>query len=566
MSPIFKGSRKVAGVSAEDLAAQAGALDTALRTGGRQLDDGLVGQAGQLVAKVAERTSIAGNHTVVALAGATGSGKSSLFNAVVGQQVATIGTRRPTTAHPTAAVWGSQSATQLLDWLDVPARHHVTQPPGDTLGSLDGLVLLDLPDFDSRVQSHRVEAGRVLKLVDVFVWVTDPQKYADALLHEDYVQALSTHDAVTIVVLNQIDRLSPEAAAACREDLRRLLADDGMPGVQVLATSVATGQGIPELTQRLANAVAGAGAARQRLSADVVSVANRLRTGVADVEHRVPGEADSELVDALCRAAGTPLVVRAVADDFRREAAGAGGWLFTRWLSGFSADPLARIGLDRISAGVKGAQESDVRAVLGRSSIPPATPAARAAVALATGRLADRAAQGLPQRWAAEVHQVADPGDAAIADALDQAILTPPLRDRNPSWWNLMSGLQWVLGAATVVGLLWLLVIGVLGWLQLPPLPTPTVQQIPVPTLLLVVGLLGGLGLAALSRTLASIGARRRAAVVDRRLRESVARVARELIADPVGQVLDRHRRTRELLDRAVRASGSDRGGPRGAS
>ena len=52
------------------------------------------------------------------------------------------------------------------------------------------------------------EAERVLELVDVFVWVTDPQKYADARLHDEFVSLLSQHDAVTLAVLNQSDRLT----------------------------------------------------------------------------------------------------------------------------------------------------------------------------------------------------------------------------------------------------------------------------------------------------------------------------------------------------------------------
>ena len=126
---------------------------------------------------------------MVALAGATGSGKSSLFNAIVGEQVARIGARRPTTSVPSAAVWGTTSATELLDWLSVSSRHQVDGAKrmddadaagsdgvgSDGLavtgpaGSLDGLVLLDLPDFDSRVDAHRIEAQRVLELVDIFV-------------------------------------------------------------------------------------------------------------------------------------------------------------------------------------------------------------------------------------------------------------------------------------------------------------------------------------------------------------------------------------------------------------
>lgn len=50
-------------------------------------------------------------------------------------------------------------------------------------------------------------------------WVTDPQKYADARLHDDYVSALATHEAVTMVVLNQSDRLSDAEVDQCRTDL-----------------------------------------------------------------------------------------------------------------------------------------------------------------------------------------------------------------------------------------------------------------------------------------------------------------------------------------------------------
>ena len=172
-------------------------------------------------------------------------------------EVARVGVRRPTTSTPTAAVWGGEPAGELLDWLGVGSRHLVEgDGPGEHVGSLDGLVLLDLPDVDSRETQHRVEAERVLELVDLFVWVTDPQKYADARLHDDHVAALSAHEAVTIVVLNQADRLSADDLARCRTDLTRLMERDGLPGATVLATSARTGAGVDELRQRLANTVA----------------------------------------------------------------------------------------------------------------------------------------------------------------------------------------------------------------------------------------------------------------------------------------------------------------------
>ncbi|MBK8869430.1 MAG: GTPase [Dermatophilaceae bacterium] len=556
MSPIRPGGARVSATSALELADQAGALGDAVASGGRELDPSQVDHAVNVVEKVRERTSIAGNHTVVALAGATGSGKSSLFNALVGEQVSRIGAKRPTTSAPTAAIWGSEPADELLNWLGVKSRHQVN-PDGlgtaDIVGSMDGLVLLDLPDFDSRVEGHRQEAQRVLELVDVFVWVTDPQKYADALLHDDYVATLSGHGAVTLVVLNQSDRLSPEALIACRDDLRRLLAADGMPSAQVLLTSAATGAGIPELRQRLVNAVASADSARARLAADVVAVATTLRSGVADSEPAISGNADSGLVDALARAAGVPVVVSAVVEDYRREATKHGGWLFTRWVSGFRADPLSRLRLNKSVVSMRGVEESDVRAVVGRSSLPPPSPAARAAVSLACRSLADRAGSGLPVRWSNAVADAAAPGTDGLSDALDQAVIRTPLRHRQPRWWRFMELLQWCFGLGVVAGVLWLTALAIVGWLQLPPLPTPTWGELPLPFLCLAGGVLGGVVIAAINRVVVRIGATRRGRLIEGRLREAIAGVARERIVEPVAAVLERHARTRGSLDRALR-------------
>lgn len=553
MSPIRAGSARLS-VAAVELTEQASALAMAIESGGRELDPSQVDLAVNVVEKVRERTSIAGGHTVVALAGATGSGKSSLFNAIVGRPVAKIGARRPTTSVPSAAIWGPEPAGELLDWLGVATRHQIAADESAVIGRLDGLVLLDLPDFDSRVAAHRAEAQRVLELVDVFVWVTDPQKYADALLHDDYVAALSGHESVTIVVLNQADRLAPDAVDSCRADLTRLLAADGLGDAKVMVTSARTGAGVDELRQRLANAVAGADAARARLSADVVAVAGRLRSGVADAEPEVRGSADDALVDALSRSAGVPVVLEAVAEDYRREATSHGGWLFTRWVSGFRADPLARLRLDKTVVKIKGIDETDVRAVVGRSSIPPPSPAARAAVSLAIRQLADRAAEGMPVRWANAVADAADPGAAGLSDALDQAVIHTPLRARQPVWWRVMDVVQWIFGLVTLAGFLWLTALFVVGWLQLPDLPTPTVGQLPVPFLLLAGGIACGLLAAALNRLFVRVGSRRRANVVARRLHDAIAEVADSRIVAPVLAILERHRVVREALDRARHA------------
>ena len=564
MSPLKTGRAKVKPVSAAEVGERTSALSMALLSGAAELEPQAVDRARRVVDKAVERGGISSDHTVVALAGATGSGKSSLFNALVGADVATIGARRPTTSLPTAAIWGDADASELLDWLAVDKRYVVEAAatrddgPADSASSaaLDGLVLLDLPDFDSRELAHRVEAERVLELVDVFVWVTDPQKYADARLHDDFVSILSRHGAVTLAVLNQCDRLSEAGVKAVVNDLGALLESDGVSRATVLPTSTVTGTGLDELRQRLANAVAGHAASRQRLRSDVVSAASTLRRGVADSEADA-GSLDRRALDtSLARSAGVPIVLDAVARDYRREAFAHTGWLFARWTKGFAADPLRRLRLDRtggrppIQVAIEGA---DVRAVLGRSSIPAPTAATVSAVDLATRTFVREATEGLPVRWQQSVEDAVDAADGGLADALDQAMLTTSLRARRPIWWLVVNIVQWALGLIAIAGLVWLAVLWVVGLLALPRPETPAVGILPVPLLMLVGGVLLGLGLGVLSRWWARIGARRRRAVVGRRLTASVAAVAGERILAPVSEVLARHRETRSHLDVAAR-------------
>ena len=163
-----------------------------------------------------------------------------------------------------------------------------------------------------------------------------------------------------------------------------------------------------------------------------------------------------------------------------------------------------------------------MRSVLGRSSLPPPTPAARAAVDLATRRLGDRAGSALPHPWADAVDEAAAPPGHAMADALDQAVVGTSLRSRAPVWWRVVGLVQPLLALVALAGLVWFLVLMLLGWLQLPSIETPTWGPLPWPFVLLVGGLLAGLLLALVSRFLAGVGARRRGAVIDGRLRDSI--------------------------------------------
>lgn len=106
MSAMLRRRREVdhAATLPQDLAT----LRSAVGIGEPHLPSNVVEGARSLVLRADQRQNLAAGRTVVALLGATGSGKSSLFNALVGRPVSRVAATRPTTARPLAAVWGPE--------------------------------------------------------------------------------------------------------------------------------------------------------------------------------------------------------------------------------------------------------------------------------------------------------------------------------------------------------------------------------------------------------------------------------------------------------------------------
>jgi GTP-binding protein EngB required for normal cell division len=173
-----------------------------------------------IAARLRSRGGFVGDFVVVALAGGTGSGKSSLLNALVLEPVAQVGVVRPTTRGSTAVVPARSETdfTRLIAALDV---ENVVRAD-----ALTSTILVDLPDFDSVEAAHRHIVGRVLPTVDAVLWVLDPEKYADRVVHEDYLTPLALYEDQFIFVLNQVDRLGGEADAV-RDHLVSKLVEDG---------------------------------------------------------------------------------------------------------------------------------------------------------------------------------------------------------------------------------------------------------------------------------------------------------------------------------------------------
>ncbi|MGN6161274.1 MAG: GTPase family protein, partial [Marmoricola sp.] len=315
-----------------DLDARLAHLDAVVEALRSRTPSAAVDEAATVIARASARLRLSADHTVVALAGATGSGKSSTFNALTGLDVASVGVRRPTTSWAMACLWGSAGAAELLEWLGIPQRHQVVRDSLlDTAGESDelqGMVLLDLPDHDSTEVAHRLEVDRLVHLADVIVWVMDPQKYADAAIHDRLLRPNVQHAGVMVAVVNHMDEVPEEGRDRLYRDARRLLDDDGLSSVPLIATSARVGTGLDELRSVLAARIADKAASRTRISADVDVAAQRLTAEVGSTpsEAGLPALRDG-LIASLTEAGETtvmPEVVRnIVREQTRSFAAGA---------------------------------------------------------------------------------------------------------------------------------------------------------------------------------------------------------------------------------------------------
>lgn len=197
-------------------------------------------RADDIVGRVERRLGFLGPTVVVALAGGTGSGKSSLLNAIAEAPIVPAGVLRPTTDH--AIAWVPEGAeTGLLSLL---ADVEITDLRFQT--RLSRVALIDLPDVDSVELANRQLVDQLVPRVDAVIWVLDPTKYNDALVHEGYLQPMRAHAGQFLVVLNQMDRLTEDELDEVVRDLEATLERDGLGDVPVLAVAADPPVGGPQ--------------------------------------------------------------------------------------------------------------------------------------------------------------------------------------------------------------------------------------------------------------------------------------------------------------------------------
>jgi GTP-binding protein EngB required for normal cell division len=560
---VARPTSPVPGLSAR-LAALARLIQIAVaRTSGGGFSEDLLQDARDLVDRAGERLRLSAGHTVVALAGGTGSGKSSIFNYLAGADFSAIGVTRPVTRDAHACTWGASGSGPLLEWLGVPRRYRYTRGSALDRGesSLNGLILLDLPDHDSVVGGASHQVDRLIGMADLMVWVLDPQKYADAAVHRRYLVPLAGHSEVIAVVLNQCDLLSEAEVEDCVGDLRRLLDSEGLHDAGVLVTSAVTGAGMDQLHALLAETVSQRRATASRISADLDGIAAEFapyaeptegaaaRPDLSDATAgtdrlggtgRVSSGAIARLIDAFARAVGVTAVAEALQSARELRAVDYVGWPVA-WLAErlTGRDPVRKIRLGRLWAEVK-------------SMTAGPTGAQQAEIESALTKLADEIGPPLPRPWSqtsrAAVRSRAREIPAALGAAMRES--TPDENKITP-WWRIIGALQGLLLGCVIVSLAWILVLLIFGvfhasrevprlFSDLSLLPWVVVMI----AAFLLLGWLTAAGCMNLVRTAAEMESLR----VQETMRDRIDNVAREMVVEPAEQELSEYQRFRDEL------------------
>ena len=196
--------------------------DRVVAAAAQHLPDEVMAELATIGADQRERRAYAGTVLLVGLAGGTGSGKSSLLNAIAKEEVSPSGAIRPTTAE--ALAWVPAPFLPRLEGLF--DRFGIIDIVAHTLDT--PIAIVDLPDVDSVDSRHREIVAGLLPIIDLVVWVVDPEKYRDRVLHSEHLAPLSYHHERFRFVLNQVDRVAEDDISIVVADLAHALVADGV--------------------------------------------------------------------------------------------------------------------------------------------------------------------------------------------------------------------------------------------------------------------------------------------------------------------------------------------------
>jgi energy-coupling factor transporter ATP-binding protein EcfA2 len=480
---------------------------------------------------------------VLALAGGTGVGKSTLLNAIAGEEVSQTGARRPTTSEAIAWVPSSRSRelAGLLEWLGIG---EVREHGGGTLGDV---AVLDLPDFDSIAVQHRQRVDALLPRVDAVAWVVDPEKYMDQVMHGGYLRQFAPRLRRQIVVLNRGDLLSAEDARLVADDMRDQLRRDGVGTIEVVVTRAREGAaGVAKLREWLESAVEAKRVVVARIAAEAREVVRDLSANAGVVEGSAAALVESSRRErALASVARGTLLVIDIA-GLEKQAVGATRFAARRR----GAGPLRHLtsAIYRLTGRARAA--ADPAGFLTRWQL-------RGSLAPAVSPLRELVISTLPSVPAPLRRGLAAlTAPAALEDRLAQtvdrslAVEAASFRVPTSALWTVIGAAQYVVTASLIFSVLWYASLFVIHDAPVSAISVPYLGYVPTPVALLAATLLVGYALAKLLQLHAGWLGRRWA----KRVGERVANEVRKRIADDVLVPLDEFEAARARLENALHA------------
>lgn len=184
---------------------------------------------------------------LVVVGGSTGAGKSTLVNTIVGEVVSRTGVLRPTTRsavlvhHPDDhEAFASDRVLGSLARVTGTAVAEAAEDPSmlslvSSTRLPSGVGILDTPDVDSVAAGNRDLSRQLLAAADLWLFVTTPSRYADAVPWDLLAQAADRGTEVAVV----LDRVERDELATVHPHLREMLDEAGLGRAALLVVPAA---------------------------------------------------------------------------------------------------------------------------------------------------------------------------------------------------------------------------------------------------------------------------------------------------------------------------------------